>query len=93
MTSISTNAPGAHEVAAEEIATCALYVDARAGGAPVSAAEVRALLERTPAAVVADLPELVGGAAPPRPPGRAFFRSVGLGIEDIAVAALLLEAP
>ena len=37
----------------------------------------------------ADLPELVTGAVPPRCHGRRYFRSTGLGIEDLAVASLL----
>ena len=41
--------------------------------------------------VSSDPPGRAAGPAPPRPPGRAFFRSVGLGIEDLAVAALLLD--
>jgi L-arginine dehydrogenase len=91
VTSVSTNAPGAHEVAPDDIARCAVYVDYRTG-APVSASELRSLLEHHPGLVVADLPELVAGTAPPRPGGPAFFRSVGLGIEDIAIAGLFLNA-
>jgi L-arginine dehydrogenase len=90
VTSLSTNAAGAHEVAPEDVARCAVYVDSRAG-APLSAGELRPLVEDGRVEVVADLPELVTGTAPPRPPGRAFFRSVGLGIEDLAVAALLID--
>jgi L-arginine dehydrogenase len=90
VTSLSTNAPGAHEVAPEDVARCAVYVDGRAG-APVAASELRSLVEAGRVEVLADLPELVTGTAPPRPPGRAFFRSVGLGIEDLAVAALLID--
>jgi L-arginine dehydrogenase len=41
--------------------------------------------------IVADLPELVSGTAPPRGDGRSFFRSIGLGIEDAAVAVALLR--
>jgi ornithine cyclodeaminase/alanine dehydrogenase-like protein (mu-crystallin family) len=90
VTSLSTNAPGASELAPEDVARCAVHVDSRAG-APLSPGELRPLVEAGRVEVVADLPELVTGTAPPRPPGRAFFRSVGLGIEDLAVAALLLD--
>ena len=92
VTSVSTNAPGAHELAPDDIALCAVYVDYRTG-APISAAELRPLLQDHPDLVVADLPELIDGTAPQRPVGPAFFRSVGLGIEDIAIASLLLETP
>ena len=92
VTSVSTNAPGAHELAPDDVAACAVYVDSRSGAAR-TASELRPLVEAGRVAVVADLPELVSGAAPPRPPGRAFFRSVGLGIEDLAIARLLLETP
>jgi L-arginine dehydrogenase len=90
ITSVSTNAPGAHELAAEDITACAVYVDTRTG-APRSASELRRLVEQDRLTIVADLPELVTATAPPRPTGRAFFRSVGLGIEDLAIAALLLR--
>lgn len=90
ITSVSTNAPGAHELAPRDITACAVYVDTRTG-APVSASELRPLIETSAVTVTADLPELVTGTAPPRPAGRAFFRSVGLGIEDLAIARLLLE--
>ena len=63
----------------------------RGAGAAVAAGELRPLIEAGRVEVLADLPELVTGTAPPRLPGRAFFRSVGLGIEDLAVAALLLD--
>lgn len=92
ITSLSTNAPGAHELSGEDVAQCAVYVDSRSG-APAAASELRALSAAGRLDVVADLAELVGGTAPPRPPGRAFFRSVGLGLEDLAVAALLLDPP
>jgi L-arginine dehydrogenase len=39
--------------------------------------------------IVADLPELVTGAVAVRRDGLRYFRSTGLGIEDLAVASLL----
>ncbi len=90
VTSVSTNAPGAHEVDPQELLGCAVYVDSR-GAAPVVASELRSLIDSGRIEVLADLPELITRTAPPRPPGRAVFRSVGLGIEDLAIAALLLD--
>ncbi|MDX6532792.1 MAG: L-arginine dehydrogenase [Gaiellales bacterium] len=94
ITSISTNKPRAHEISPEALGELAVYCDYRAT-APVSAGEMVIAQERgpwSPDAIVADLPELVAGKAPPRPEGRAFFRSIGLAIEDAAVAAALLRA-
>ena len=45
----------------------------------------------SPDSIIADLPELVSnGGRFAAPSGRNFFRSTGLGIEDIAIASLLL---
>jgi L-arginine dehydrogenase len=44
----------------------------------------------SPESIVADLPELVAGGASRREGSRhAFFRSIGMGLEDIAVASQL----
>lgn len=92
VTSVSTDAPDAHEVDPQELLGCAVYVDSRSA-APVVASELRPLVDSGAIRVLADLPELVTGAAPSRPPGQAVFRSVALGIEDLAIAALLLDVP
>lgn len=55
VTSLSTNAPGAHELAPEDVARCAVYVDSRAG-ASVAAGELRPLVEAGAVDVLADLP-------------------------------------
>ena len=94
ITSISTNKPRAHEIAPRALATLAVYCDYRAT-APLAAGEMLIANEEgvwSPTDIVADLPELVSGAAPPRPDGRAYFRSIGMGIEDAAVAVALLHA-
>ncbi len=65
----------------------------RRSAAPVVASELRPLVDSGAIRVLADLPELATGAAPSRPPGQAVFRSVALGIEDLAIAALLLDVP
>jgi L-arginine dehydrogenase len=94
ITSISTNKPRAHEIPPRDLAELAVYCDYRAT-APLAAGEMVIAGEDgawSPSEIVADLPELVSGAAPPRPAGRAYFRSIGLGIEDAAVAVALLRA-
>lgn len=94
ITSISTNKPRAHEIPPRELAELAVYCDYRAT-APLAAGEMVIAGEDgiwSASEIVADLPELVSGVGPPRPGGRAYFRSIGLGIEDAAVAVALLRA-
>ncbi len=95
ITSISTNAPRAHEIPPEVLASLDVYCDYRAT-APLSAGEMVIAqhgLGWSPEAIVGDLPELVAGAAGPRDPTRhAFFRSIGLGLEDIALATVIYRA-
>jgi L-arginine dehydrogenase len=94
ITSISTNKPRAHEIPPGDLLTLAEYSEYRAT-APLSAGEMVVAQERhgwSSETIVADLPEVVSGSAPPRPAGRAFFRSIGLGIEDAAVAIAVLRA-
>lgn len=87
ITSISTNAPGAREIPPAAVPELDVYLDAR------SSLEVAAELTQArasgwdPAAVRGDLTGLVTGSAPP-PSGQrpVYFRSVGLGIEDAAIA-------
>ena len=94
ITSISTNKPRAHEIPPAALPALAVYCDFRET-APRSAgemvlAEEQALWSRRE--IVADLPELLAGEASPTFEGRRFFRSIGLGIEDAAVAVALLHA-
>jgi L-arginine dehydrogenase len=94
ITSISTNKPRAHEIPPRELAKLAVYCDYRTT-APLAAGEMVIAAEEgiwSASEIIADLPELVSGAGPPRPDGRAYFRSIGLGIEDAAVAVALLRA-
>jgi L-arginine dehydrogenase len=89
VTSISTNAPGAHEVPPESLAALDVYCD-YAATTPATAAEMVTAQELgwSRDELAGDLATLVSGAA--RRPGRsAYFRSVGLGCEDIAIAAAL----
>jgi L-arginine dehydrogenase len=90
VTSISTNAPGAHEVPAESLPALDVYCD-YAATTPGTAPEMKNARDFgwSEADLAGDLATLVTGAA--KAPGRtAYFRSVGLGCEDIAIAAALL---
>lgn len=93
VTSITTNAPDAHEIAPESLNGLEVYCDYRAT-TPAVAGEMKLAARNhnwTPDSIRGDLPQLVAGKAQ-KPTGRApiFFRSVGLGIEDIAIASALL---
>lgn len=95
VTSTTTNVPRAHEIAPDSLARFDVFCDFRQT-APLSAGEMvlaRDELDWDPASIVADLPELVTGKHPgvSGTPGRVFFRSIGLGLEDLAIASLLLE--
>lgn len=64
--------------------------------APLSAGEMVIAAEShgwSADAILGDLPELVAGAVQPAFGRRhRFFRSIGMGLEDIAVAAEVLRA-
>lgn len=93
VTSISTNVPNAHEIPPEALPGLEVYCDYRVT-TPGVAGEMKLAardLLWTQDSIRGDLPQLVSGKAQ-KPTGRApvFFRSVGLGIEDIAIASALL---
>ncbi|WP_443190085.1 ornithine cyclodeaminase family protein [Pseudomonas indica] len=92
VTSISTNAPRAHEVPPQSLAGMDVYCDYRPT-TPGAAGEMLLAGERhgwNSADIRGDLPELLSGTAQ-RPDYRrpVFFRSIGLGLEDIALANAL----
>ncbi len=95
ITSISTNAPQAHEIEPAWLADLDVYADDRAT-TPAVAGEMRLAAQAglwSPGRLCGDLAELVSGRAARPAPGRcAFFRSVGLGLEDIALAAAIHAA-
>ena len=91
VTSISTNAPMAHEIDPGALKSMDVYCDYRAT-TPDTAGEM--LVARKggwdPASVKGDLGELLSGKATRPGFGRhAFFRSVGLGLEDVQLALMI----
>ncbi|WP_296663671.1 ornithine cyclodeaminase family protein [Paraburkholderia sp.] len=94
ITSISTNVAYAHEIDPAALPTLDVYCDYR-HTTPQSAGEmVLAAREHgwSPDAIAGDLAELANDACPrPAYARHAFFRSIGLGLEDMAVANALYE--
>ncbi|MDH4561654.1 ornithine cyclodeaminase family protein [Pseudomonas sp. BN411] len=92
VTSISTNAPRAHEVPPQALGEMDVYCDYRAT-TPGSAGEMLLAAEHhgwNREAIRGDLPELLSGkAARPDYSRSVFFRSIGLGLEDMALANAL----
>lgn len=92
VTSISTNATLAREVDPAALASLDVYADLTAA-AFAAAGEMRLADGFTQDDIRGDLPGPLAGCAPPPTGDRpVFFRSVGLGIEDAAVAMAVLEA-
>jgi L-arginine dehydrogenase len=95
VTSISTNVANAHEIDPAALPDLDVYCDYRLT-TPFSAGEMKLATAAgiwSADAILGDLPALVSGSAP-LPDGLrpTFFRSIGLGLEDIAAAAALLAA-
>lgn len=93
VTAVSTNAPRAHEIEPSELAGMDVYADYRPTVTSVAGEMVLATERGMWSAdrLRGDLPELVAGtAAGPTGERVAYFRSVGLGVEDVAIASLLL---
>ncbi len=92
ITSISTNAPRAHEVPPQSLNAMQVFCDYRqttpgAAGEMLIAAEQYGWDKRQ---VVGDLPELLSEHVQrPSYDRHVFFRSIGLGLEDIALANAL----
>jgi L-arginine dehydrogenase len=89
ITSISTNVANAHEIPPAWIPEMDVYCDYRQT-TPASAGEMKLAGAQhgwSSESVLGDLAELVSGVA--RKPSyrkHAFFRSIGLGLEDVAIA-------
>ncbi|MGN6668044.1 MAG: ornithine cyclodeaminase family protein [Trinickia sp.] len=91
VTSISTNVANAHEIAPAWLLDMDVYCDYRKT-TPASAAEMKLAAQHgwSPQQIKGDLPGLVSGlCAKPTYERHAFFRSIGLGLEDIAIAQAL----
>ncbi|WP_439887693.1 ornithine cyclodeaminase family protein [Pseudomonas sp. MBLB4123] len=92
ITSISTNAPRAHEVPPQSLDDMDVYCDYRAT-TPASAGEMCLASEDhgwDRSQIRGDLAQLLSDQAPlPDYRRHAFFRSIGLGLEDIALAHAL----
>ncbi len=89
ITSISTNAVRAHEVPPESLNAMQVYCDYRLT-TPGAAGEMLIASEQHgwgKSSIVGDLAELLSEQAPrPAYDRHVFFRSIGLGLEDIALA-------
>ncbi|NWN48144.1 ornithine cyclodeaminase family protein [Pseudomonas sp. MAFF 301514] len=92
ITSISTNAPRAHEVPPHSLNAMQVFCDYRQT-TPGTAGDMLIAAEQhgwDPRAIVGDLPELLSEwVQPPTYDRHVFFRSIGLGLEDIALANAL----
>ena len=92
VTSISTNVARAHEIPPAWLPDMDVYCDYR-HTTPASAGEMQIAAAGhgwSPERIVGDLPALVAGScAAPSRTRHAFFRSIGLGLEDIAIAHAL----
>ncbi|WP_028620838.1 ornithine cyclodeaminase family protein [Pseudomonas sp. Ant30-3] len=92
ITSISTNAPRAHEVPPQTLKDMQVFCDYRpttpeSAGEMLIAAELHGWDKNL---IVGDLPELISAKAKrPDYDRHVFFRSIGLGVEDIALANAL----
>ncbi|KQN55974.1 ornithine cyclodeaminase [Pseudomonas sp. Leaf48] len=94
ITSISTNAPRAHEVPPQSLNDMQVFCDYRVT-TPGSAGEMLIAGEQhgwDKGTIVGDLPDLLS-ATVQRPDynRHVFFRSIGLGLEDIALANALYQ--
>ena len=95
VTSISTNVHRAHEVDPAFLNVAQVYCDYRATTPTTAGEMVLAAQDHgwTADDLRGDLGELSVGTCPPPDEGRpVFFRSVGLGLEDIAIAHAIYRA-
>lgn len=89
--SISTSAPNGHEINPSSLASLEVYADYRLT-APTTAGEMILSINANSwsgTMLNGDLAELIDGRVTPSSQTK-FFRSTGLGIEDLAIASLLV---
>ena len=95
VTSISTNVARAHEIAPKFLTRAQVYCDYQ-DTTPAAAGDMVLAMQNhgwSPASVVGDLGGLVTGACPkPTAGSPMYFRSIGLGLEDIAIANAIYRA-
>lgn len=95
VTSISTNVAQAHEIAPEFLKSAQVYCDYRKT-TPSSAGEMVLAAQNhgwDASEIKGDLAELaIGSCALPNTDAPVFFRSIGLGLEDIAIANAIYRA-
>lgn len=95
VTSISTNVAQAHEIAPDALSGMQVFCDYRATTPKTAGEMILAARDHgwNAEAICGDLAELSTGAcARPDPARPVFFRSVGLGLEDIAIAQAIYRA-
>jgi L-arginine dehydrogenase len=93
VTSVGSDGQRAHEVAPADLGQLVVYCDFRQT-APQIAGEMLLAVEHglwSPDQIAGDLPDLVCGRVSRPDSGRVYFRSTGLGIEDLAIASLLVD--
>ncbi|HIU73954.1 MAG TPA: DUF1015 family protein, partial [Candidatus Aphodousia faecipullorum] len=93
ITSISTNVTDAHEIDPALLSEMAVFCDCTATTASV-AGEMRLAAQAglwSPSEVMGDLGDLVNGRCRRPEDKTVFFRSIGQGLEDIAIALAVLE--
>ncbi|MGN6234441.1 MAG: ornithine cyclodeaminase family protein [Trinickia sp.] len=91
VTSISTNVANAHEISPAWVPEMDVYCDYRKT-TPASAGEMKLAAQHgwSAQSIKGDLPALLSGTCgKPAYERHAFFRSIGLGLEDIAIAHAL----
>ncbi len=92
VTSISTNVPKAHEISPAELNQFSVFCDYELT-APATAGEMIIAIEDgawSKDKLKGDLKDLIVGKVERPTTGKVFFRSTGLGLEDLAIASLLI---
>jgi L-arginine dehydrogenase len=93
ITSTTTSGAGAHDVPIELLAASYVYCDNR-DTTPEIAGEMTSASAKGlwhGSSIRADLGDLLTGKGDVRTVGRRYFRSVGIGTEEIAIASIVLD--